>query len=808
MGPPRLPAEFEEFFRLATGNAPYEYQRLLAESTPSVLEVPTGCGKTQGLLASWLHRRLIGGDAPRRLVYALPMRALVEQTRDVATSVRERLGVSLEDLPIHVLMGGEAPTDWREHPERSQILIGTIDVLLSRALNRGYGESRFAWPVSFGLLNADCRWVLDEVQLMGPARTTSAQLDGLRRALGTTIPCETTWMSATIDREALLTIDRPELGEALTLPGADRDGPLGARLNASKRVVRAELAAEKPADVPAAIADQVAAKHLAGTRSIVVVNTVARAQETAKALQKRLEGGDRGPEVVLLHSRYRPPEREAHTRRALGEVADGGTIVVATQVIEAGVDVSARLLATETAPFSSVVQRLGRCNRAGEFDAANVLWLDQGPYVGASAQSTAAPYLPEDLNAARQALEGLVGKSASPAALGRLSVSEHREELAVLRKRDLLDLFDTAPDISGLDVDVSRFVREVAERSVPVFFREIESDGERRAATEGQPSALREEIVEGPIAELRKALTGAGRRRAWSLDHVEGEWLPARADTLVPGMPVMLDAAEGGYDELGWNPRSRSYVDPVETDGSPKREPEAIGRDPESTDEGWIELSDHLEAAHNEASGLLAELNDADITRDAVGAVGAAAALHDIGKAHSVFQDRLHSLASDDERGSLEGVVLAKSPRDRRGGRYKRPYFRHELASALALRSSRDGLAMADGTDPDLTIYLVGSHHGKVRLSIRPAPDERPPNDAPEASRFALGIAEGDELPAVATPLGEVASTTLALSCMELGDERSWYATASRLRDDPRLGPFRLAFLEALVRIADWRASG
>ena len=75
--------------------------------------------------------------------------------------------------------------------------------------------------------------VLDEVQLMGPARATSVQLQGLRAKLGSACGCETTWMSATIDRDALVTVDRPRLGAALTLSERDRSTvQLSRRLNA------------------------------------------------------------------------------------------------------------------------------------------------------------------------------------------------------------------------------------------------------------------------------------------------------------------------------------------------------------------------------------------------------------------------------------------------------------------------------------------------------------------------------------------------------------------------------------------------
>ena len=55
-------------------------------------------------------------------------------------------------------MGGEDSGEWDIHPEREAILIGTQDMLLSRALNRGYGMSRYRWPMHFGLLNNDALW--------------------------------------------------------------------------------------------------------------------------------------------------------------------------------------------------------------------------------------------------------------------------------------------------------------------------------------------------------------------------------------------------------------------------------------------------------------------------------------------------------------------------------------------------------------------------------------------------------------------------------------------------------------------------
>jgi hypothetical protein len=50
--------------------------------------------------------------------------------------------------------GGEAD-DWDLYPEKDAIIVGTQDMLLSRALNRGYGTSRYRWPIQFGLVDLE-----------------------------------------------------------------------------------------------------------------------------------------------------------------------------------------------------------------------------------------------------------------------------------------------------------------------------------------------------------------------------------------------------------------------------------------------------------------------------------------------------------------------------------------------------------------------------------------------------------------------------------------------------------------------------
>ena len=803
--------DFGRFFSGATGHEPFDYQRRLAVGDSGtacqsqLINIPTGLGKTAAVVLAWLWNRvqLQNPNWPRRLVYCLPMRTLVEQTE---TNTREWLdNLKLADaVSIHVLMGGEeVDRDWDIHPERPAILIGTQDMLLSRALNRGYGMSRYRWPMHFGLLNNDCLWVMDETQLMGVGVETSAQLDGFRHGgkMQTFGACPTWWMSATLDETRFATVDHPKPAPQLELSAGERAAGRPKELFEAKKVVAPcplTLSAATKDDYTKRLATLIHERHQAllqkphpsGTLTLVVLNRVSRAREVYDALV-----GGKKPlcdpskvKVALIHSRFRRRDRQRHEAILFG---DGDRIVIATQAVEAGVDVSARLLITELAPWSSLVQRMGRCNRRSDITDAEVLWVDIEPDAKGE---LLLPYTKDDLEKARAAIGKL--NDASPRSLGnvdRKDVAEAPIIRPVIRRRDLVDLFDTTPDICGQDLDISRYIRDGEDKDVQFFWRKIP---EKPESDSGDEPPFRDELCRVSIVEAQKFIDKQPKpKRVWQWNALDELW--QRIERVRPGGVYRIDAESGGYDtELGWTGDAKSKVTPlpskdVKSDGQ--------GRDPQTYDRDWLGLDKHIADVVTATTKLTSSLSLDPVLS---GVLRSAALWHDLGKAHKAFQDALrYGRYKPDNAGVF--YAKSKNPYHPEAMDKKRRGFRHELASALAWLLT----GPADAVERDLVAYLIAAHHGKVRLSIRSLPDETGDETNPE-KLFARGIWQDDILPAV--PLGEITTPeiTLDLSFMKMGEGKhgpSWLARTVALRD--RLGPFRLAFLETLLRAADARAS-
>lgn len=838
---------FDSFFETATaGQTPYDYQRRLAGNTAGrrcesqLISIPTGLGKTAAVVLAWLWNRVAHPDAahrdtwPRRLVICLPMRTLVEQTRDEAVKWLRALATAHPDntdlrwlaaenhSPI-ILMGGADAGEWDIHPERPAILIGTQDMLLSRALNRGYGASRARWPMLFGLLNNDALWVLDETQLMGVGVRTSAQLEGLRNKIGTALGCATWWASATLDSRLLVTPDHRMLPATLAL-GADdfKNTEVIRRIEAIKRLgsLPFTLASDSSKAVDPYI-DQLATAvldhHRAGTTTIVILNRVNRAKDLYAALDK-LAKKQVLPPRLLVHSRFRPLERDPLSK----QIKEAGEkIIIATQAIEAGVDISARTLITELAPWSSLVQRFGRCNRKGEFnstDGADIFWINLEAEDPKSAASLALPYSPEQLTAARTLLRQAEATGVSPVAIGKLSTDEPLPETHILRRKDLVDLFDTTPDLAGLDIDVGRYIRDGEDRDVQVYWREF---GKDTKSPDDEITPQRDELVRVPLHAFRK-FYDKNKAGLWLWNVLDGEWQSVRPDRIAPGQVYLIDYALGGYSTaLGWTgEKSKDGFRTLTVAEQAVRSAPRDGqdRDDESqrrvSQEPWQSIETHTAHVLDATREILEALPAAGPWADAL---ITAARWHDVGKAHACFQAFITNGRTVPD--TLKSVFLAKAPWQP-GAKHPRPHFRHELASTLAWLQAGQA---TDSLFENLVAYLIATHHGKIRLSLRAMPGEQVPESHSESDDalplFARGIWQGDRLPADPVKKLNIDGVptapctfplTLDLGCMQMGEQEgrpSWTSRMLTLRDAANLSLFRLAWLETLLRAADAEGS-
>ncbi len=297
----------------------------------------------------------------------------------------------------------------------------------------------------------------------------------------------------------------------------------------------------------------------------------------------------------------------------------------------------------------------------------------------------------------------------------------------------------------------------------------------------------------------------------WRLDQVLGRWTRVNAQARArPGEVLLVSAADGGYDPVtGFDPAARGPVP-----GSPSldvtADPATGAEDPYWSDSAsvaqhdWVRLDRHSEDVRDQATALLSVIRAA-LPNGAERSAVTAAFLHDVGKAHKTWQDALCNLAPEERKEEVDtGRPWAKSGTSRPlrfdGG----VAFRHELASLLMLDGPLRDL-LADAPDADLARYLVLAHHGKLRVQVRD-PGDLAVLAAGEASEHKLlGLEQGaavDVPPLLGQP---AAQFTVDLEQFRLGGERSWTRIALGLRD--RYGPFVLAYLETLVRIADWRAS-
>jgi CRISPR-associated endonuclease/helicase Cas3 len=326
---------------------------LLAASKNIILRAPTGSGKTQAaiypFLASVDAQSEIWGLLPRKCIYSVPMRVLAKQFNVEYKRTVHRYNARFAVDVSTSIQTGEMPQD----PElQNDLIFATIDQTLSSFLMAPYGLSRGRANLNLGAILSSYL-VFDEFHLYDPDSTLPTVLQMLKLLNGIT---PFVLMTATFSDALVTRLAQALNAEVVGLSASDRAAFAG--LKSQDKTRRYHTCEETLTP------EIVLAKHKG--RSVVICNTVDRARRLAQALRAAVANTDTA--VILLHSQFLRADRdeiEKKIRTYFGKDApeDGDYIIVATQAIEVGVDITSTVMHTELAPANAIIQRAGRCAR-------------------------------------------------------------------------------------------------------------------------------------------------------------------------------------------------------------------------------------------------------------------------------------------------------------------------------------------------------------------------------------------------------------------------------------------------------------
>jgi CRISPR-associated endonuclease/helicase Cas3 len=353
----------------------------MRQDIPSVCTLPTGVGKTS-VIALWLLALSDGAKLPRRLVYVVNRRTVVDQTTAEVERLRKNLPSlqlsSFDALSISTLRGQFADNrDWSTDPSRPAVIAGTVDMIGSRLLFSGYRIGFKSKPLHAGFLGQDALLVHDEAHLEPAFQKLIASIENEQRRERERSR-ELSWptlrvmqLTATARGEAeqeqdgrVFTLtEREQKPESIPDPPTEPIHHIWLRLKAEKQLHLTRVDDEKA--VAPTIADIAARYKNKQSAVLVFVRTLGAVEAVEEELKKT-----KCP-VELLTGTIRGKERDElvtkpEFQRFLKGAPSGETVyLVCTSAGEVGIDVSADHMVCDLTTFESMAQRFGRVNRYG-----------------------------------------------------------------------------------------------------------------------------------------------------------------------------------------------------------------------------------------------------------------------------------------------------------------------------------------------------------------------------------------------------------------------------------------------------------
>jgi len=722
---------FQTAFEYLTEHRPYEWQTELFRSLVSGqipnLSLPTGSGKTNAIVC-WLLALCLNSKLPRRLVYVVDRRSVVDQSTKVVEDIAAKLAVESplifdvrnalipmaggeELLGISTLRGEfQDNQEWSKFPFRPAVLCGTVDMVGSRLLFSGYGDRAYSRSLHAGLLGNDTLVIFDECHLV-PEFGNLLRL--VQNAGGKLKPFHYMLMSATSNGSASIHLSHNDLKGSI----------LGKRLRGAKKlhIVKAEKQ----------ILDQMRtlAENDPALRTIVFVRVPQDGAKIAAWLRKKYMN------VVTLTGTMRGKERDElvsnpifQTFTVEQEPAEPH-FLVATSAGEVGIDLTCSRMLTDLSSAASLVQRFGRCNRFGETNGEIYLVYND--------RSIDKSIRGQEYLRALNFFKTLDGD------VSCLNLWNHREELAalapdtvavqslpphllhVLSMTSLQRTQNIAAYLRGLEEDTS-YVEIAWRKEVNLLAKMAPSDFdtymkkmrvlsfEQLSETTIRAFDVVDEILEKQGDATVIVIRPNGERQVTMLSGLRqietrncllilppdrgglsgGMFSPENADN------VELDIAEIAHKhhkprlryftaegekievERGWEIVFNAKIDGTRI---------AVGKQKETRTKSYALLRDHNQAV---AAAAKRFAERAGLDADIVDALECAGQFHDEGKASPIWQ------GAAEEDGSVE-VPIAKTTQLntwRLGG------YRHEFGSLIA----------ANG-ESGLVQHLIASHHAGGR---------------------------------------------------------------------------------------------
>jgi CRISPR-associated endonuclease/helicase Cas3 len=820
------PNSFEKQFNALTGFSPMPWQeRLFREylregSIPTSCSIPTGLGKTS-IIAIWLSALCHGGRVPRRLIYVVNRRTVVDQTteevdryakickeHELFAEFRSKYG----NLKLSTLRGQFAENgEWCEDPTIPAVICGTVDMIGSRLLFSGYGLGRGKRPLHAGFLGQDSLLIHDEAHLE-PAFQKLIELVQMQQQQEASVPwpkLKVLELTATSKSEPSFQLDEQDYQNEL----------VQTRIDSVKKISLHELSdPKKPAK-------ELAAKALEFKDSGMAILLFVSSIEAVLEIQATFATGKMANSVVTLTGTMRGQERDnlvlSQTfRRFLPapsiDATSGAVYLICTSAGEVGVNISADHMICDLSTFESIAQRLGRLNRFGLRDDSQVhvfhpsekAWDEKDP-LSVPKQNTLA------------ILKHLVEQDAiaSPRALASLPSQLKQDAfapdpiilVATERLFDAWCLTSITESMPGRP-PVEPYLHGITEYKLPethfawrndvdLLRHDAVSDMQRRELLDAYPLLPRELLREPSYRAIKHLHSIANRNPdgiAWLIDNSGNVaqkpmifFLDKANKEAIEGATIVLSPKDGGLNASGMLDGASEYandvsesndririIDDGDSNGQADLLHEVYSVEIPSSDEEigpimirWlanrntgepvskkaVEWGVHVGDVEHKMLEILSRLDLGDSLNRSL---VTAARYHDHGKRRSVFQAVLGNR-------NYPNLCLAKS--GGRTGLKIEERYRHEFGSLHDLPNA-ETLGITE-EERELVLHLIAAHHGRARPHF-PTDEVFDPQSTPEI----------DEVSALLVP-----------------------QRFARLQK--KYGHWGLAYLESLLRASDWSAS-